>query len=40
VRRLRWQVTEMGGRVLGVVASNGRPGVSYGYAAHDTALAT
>ena len=29
VRRLRWQITEMGGRVLGVVLNSGRTGVSY-----------
>ena len=29
VRRLRWQVSEMGGRVLGVVLNSGRTGVSY-----------
>jgi capsular exopolysaccharide synthesis family protein len=31
-RRLRWQVAEMGGKVLGVVVSNGRPSAGY-YAA-------
>jgi succinoglycan biosynthesis transport protein ExoP len=35
VRRLRWQVAEMGGRVLGVVVSNGRRGSGYGYAAQE-----
>lgn len=35
VRRLRWQVAEMGGRVLGVVVSGARRGSGYGYAAQE-----
>jgi succinoglycan biosynthesis transport protein ExoP len=35
VRRLRWQVAEMGGRVLGVVVSGGRRGSGYGYGAQE-----
>jgi Mrp family chromosome partitioning ATPase len=34
VRRLRWQIAEMGGRVLGAVVSNGRPSAGYSYAGH------
>ena len=32
VRRLRWQIVEMGGRVLGVVVGKGRADSGYGYA--------
>ena len=35
VHRLRWQIAEMGGRVLGVVVSKGRANSGYGYTARE-----
>jgi capsular exopolysaccharide synthesis family protein len=39
-RRLRWQIEEMGGRVLGAVVSNGRAGAGYGYAPRPAEVAS
>jgi capsular exopolysaccharide synthesis family protein len=39
VRRVRWQISEMGGDVLGVVVSNARNTAAYGYGPRPAATA-